>query len=143
MPNITVFLDEETYRRARIWAADRDTSVSAIVKCILVTLPARASSPQNRTPRTPLPPELVRPEPQSANLTTPPSSLPSQNPPATTPTAATVSSETSTPPAPAAKVTHIPAWGLTVLRAVLEHRHPTPRGQNRVRFDRETVNPPV
>jgi hypothetical protein len=44
MPNITVFLDEETYRRARIWAADRGTSVSAVVKCILVTLPTRASA---------------------------------------------------------------------------------------------------
>lgn len=32
MKNITVSLDEETYRRARIIAAQRDTSVSALVK---------------------------------------------------------------------------------------------------------------
>ncbi|HUH64245.1 MAG TPA: hypothetical protein VLZ50_14660 [Terracidiphilus sp.] len=48
MRNITVSIDEETYRRARIWAAERGTSVSAMVKCILVTLPSRASA---RKPR--------------------------------------------------------------------------------------------
>jgi uncharacterized protein YdaU (DUF1376 family) len=30
--NITVSLDDDTYRRARIIAAERDTSVSALVK---------------------------------------------------------------------------------------------------------------
>jgi hypothetical protein len=33
--NITVALDDETYRRARMIAAQRDTSVSALVKCFL------------------------------------------------------------------------------------------------------------
>jgi hypothetical protein len=50
MKNITVSVDDETYRRARLWAAERDTSVSAIVKCILVTLPARTHSKPS-TPR--------------------------------------------------------------------------------------------
>jgi uncharacterized protein YdaU (DUF1376 family) len=31
MKNITVTVDDETYRRARIMAAERDTSVSALV----------------------------------------------------------------------------------------------------------------
>ena len=35
MKNITVSLDEETYRRARVVAAQRDTSVSALVKQFL------------------------------------------------------------------------------------------------------------
>lgn len=32
MKNITVSVDDETYRRARIRAAERDTSVSAMVR---------------------------------------------------------------------------------------------------------------
>ena len=38
MRNLTVSLDDETYRRARIIAAERDTSVSALVKRFLVEL---------------------------------------------------------------------------------------------------------
>ena len=38
MKNITVSLDDETYRRARIVAAERDTSVSALVKRFLMEL---------------------------------------------------------------------------------------------------------
>jgi hypothetical protein len=38
MKNITVSLDEETYRRARMIAAQRDTSVSALVRRFLVDL---------------------------------------------------------------------------------------------------------
>jgi uncharacterized protein YdaU (DUF1376 family) len=38
MKNITVSLDDETYRRARMIAAQRDTSVSALVKGFLVEL---------------------------------------------------------------------------------------------------------
>ena len=38
MRNITVSLDDETYRRARIIAAERDTSVSALVKRFLLDL---------------------------------------------------------------------------------------------------------
>jgi hypothetical protein len=36
--NITVSIDEETYRRARIKAAEQDTSVSALVKRFLAEL---------------------------------------------------------------------------------------------------------
>jgi plasmid stability protein len=38
MKNLTVSLDDETYRRARIIAAQRDTSVSALVKQFLTEL---------------------------------------------------------------------------------------------------------
>jgi plasmid stability protein len=38
--NITVSVDDETYRRARIAAAARDTSVSALVRDYLAALPA-------------------------------------------------------------------------------------------------------
>ena len=38
MKNITVSVDDETYRRARIRAAELDTSVSALVKRYLTEL---------------------------------------------------------------------------------------------------------
>lgn len=38
MKNITVSLDDDTYRRARMRAAERDTSVSALVRQFLVEL---------------------------------------------------------------------------------------------------------
>ena len=38
MKNITVSLDDDTYRRARMIAAQRDTSVSALVKGFLLDL---------------------------------------------------------------------------------------------------------
>jgi phage shock protein A len=38
MKKITVTVDDETYRRARIKAAERDTSVSALVKRFLTEL---------------------------------------------------------------------------------------------------------
>jgi hypothetical protein len=41
--NITVTVDDETYRRARIKAAERDTSVSALVKRFLTELAAGES----------------------------------------------------------------------------------------------------
>lgn len=43
MKNITVSLDDETYRRARMIAAERDTSVSALVKEFLLGLAAGES----------------------------------------------------------------------------------------------------
>jgi hypothetical protein len=43
MKNITVSIDDETYRRARIKAAERDTSVSALVKHFLAGLAAGES----------------------------------------------------------------------------------------------------
>jgi len=41
--NITVSVDDETYRRARVKAAERDTSVSALVKRFLTELAAEES----------------------------------------------------------------------------------------------------
>jgi len=38
MRNITVSVDDDTYKRARIAAAERDTSVSALVKAYLEQL---------------------------------------------------------------------------------------------------------
>lgn len=46
MKNITIALDDETYRKARIAAAQRDASVSALVKKYLLDLSAEA--PQTR-----------------------------------------------------------------------------------------------
>ena len=40
MKNITVSLDDDIYRRARMVAAERDTSISALVKGFLVSLGA-------------------------------------------------------------------------------------------------------
>jgi plasmid stability protein len=41
--NITVSLDDETYRRARVKAAEQDTSVSALVRSFLTDLAAGES----------------------------------------------------------------------------------------------------
>jgi len=43
MKNITVSLDDDTYRRARTIAAQRDTSVSALVKQFLLDLASSES----------------------------------------------------------------------------------------------------
>jgi hypothetical protein len=43
MKNITVSVDDETYRRARIRAAELDTSVSALVRDYLAKLAQRES----------------------------------------------------------------------------------------------------
>jgi phage shock protein A len=50
MKNITVTVDDETYRRARMKAAERDTSVSALVKHFLSEL-ARNESDAERLKR--------------------------------------------------------------------------------------------
>ena len=41
--NITVSVDDDTYRRARVKAAERDTSVSALVKRFLADLASEES----------------------------------------------------------------------------------------------------
>jgi hypothetical protein len=38
MRNITVTVTDETYRLARVWAAERDTSISAVVEYLLRTM---------------------------------------------------------------------------------------------------------
>ena len=50
MKNITVSIDDETYRRARIRAAEQDTSVSALVKRFLTEL-ASGESDRERLKR--------------------------------------------------------------------------------------------
>ncbi|MEX1119539.1 MAG: DUF6364 family protein [Terrimicrobiaceae bacterium] len=47
MKNITIALDDEIYRKARIVAAQRDASVSALVKKFLITLCAEAAPPRD------------------------------------------------------------------------------------------------
>ena len=48
MKNITVSLPDEAYRRARVKAAERDTSVSALVREFLVSLSAEESDVARR-----------------------------------------------------------------------------------------------
>lgn len=50
MKNITVSIDDETYRRARMKAAEQDTSVSALVKRFLAEL-AQGESDAERLKR--------------------------------------------------------------------------------------------
>ena len=51
MKNITVSIDEETYRMARVTAAERGTSVSAMVREYLRGLTKAGSIPSKRTLR--------------------------------------------------------------------------------------------
>jgi hypothetical protein len=39
MKNITVSVNDTAYRNARVWAAKRDTSISAVVTYLLENLP--------------------------------------------------------------------------------------------------------
>ena len=48
MKNITVSLDNEVYRRARIKAAELDTSVSALVKKYLIDLAGQETDYERR-----------------------------------------------------------------------------------------------
>ena len=48
MKNITVSLPDDVYRHARIKAAERDTSVSALVKTFLIELGAEESDFERR-----------------------------------------------------------------------------------------------
>ncbi len=51
MKNITVSVDEQTHRLARIRAAELDTSVSALVRDYLKSLAADRASAMARGPR--------------------------------------------------------------------------------------------
>jgi plasmid stability protein len=48
MKNITVSLDDELYRRARIKAAEKNTSVSALVRGFLVGMATEESETERR-----------------------------------------------------------------------------------------------
>ena len=49
MKNITVSVDEETYRSAKEWATKRGTSVSALVREYLENLPQRSTNLSEKT----------------------------------------------------------------------------------------------
>lgn len=51
MPNITVTVSEETYRRARVRAAELDTSVSAVVARTLDEFAAKGTGAEARRRR--------------------------------------------------------------------------------------------
>jgi hypothetical protein len=60
MKNITVTIPDDSYRRARVWAAQHDTSISAVVRYLLETMPGikRANSAfpaNNSNPVNPVP----------------------------------------------------------------------------------------
>jgi hypothetical protein len=44
MRNITVAIPDDVHLRARVWAAQRDTSLSAVVRYLLETLPGISRS---------------------------------------------------------------------------------------------------
>ena len=46
MNNVTVTLDDELYRRTRIFAAEADTTVTAVVRDFLVTLQGESAKQQ-------------------------------------------------------------------------------------------------
>lgn len=48
MRNITVAVDDETYKRARIAAAERDTSISSMVKAYLTQVAAGETDTERR-----------------------------------------------------------------------------------------------
>ena len=61
MKNITVTVNDTAYRQARVWAAKRDTSVSAVVTYLLQNLPGlpvakRAFPLENPAPPAPAAP---------------------------------------------------------------------------------------
>ncbi len=54
MKNITISIDDETYRNARIWAALHNTSVSAVVRDLLERLRgARRTTPSSPSAHAP------------------------------------------------------------------------------------------
>ncbi len=65
--NITVTVSSEAYRQARVWAAQRDTSVSAVVEYLIETLPRipRAARAFPLPPLSAAPP--IPPNPPAAN----------------------------------------------------------------------------
>jgi hypothetical protein len=65
--NITVTVSTEAYRQARIWAAQHDTSISAVVEYLIQTLPGipRAARAFPQSPQSAAPP--VPPKPPAAN----------------------------------------------------------------------------
>ena len=65
--NITVTVSTEAYRQARIWAAQPDTSVSAVAEYLIQTLPgiSRAARAFPQLPLSVAPP--IPPKPAATN----------------------------------------------------------------------------
>jgi hypothetical protein len=92
MPNITVTVSEEAYRRARVWAAENDTSISAVVQYCIERLPGlpiaqTAAAATTRRPKVVYPPPTPSPQTEKCGCETvsPPAtesnqSLSAQNP---------------------------------------------------------------
>lgn len=102
MKNITISIDEETYRHARIWADKRGTSISAIVKCILVSLPLRTPAPARQSGKYSLQAVAADPAIRTAAASCPDSPVSKRARPSRK------------------KVTLIPAHGLSILGATLQ-----------------------
>jgi hypothetical protein len=68
MRNITVTVSDQTYRQARIWAAQRDTSVSAVAQYLLQTLPGIARA-ERAFPAAKPASGIAEPASSEANLT--------------------------------------------------------------------------
>jgi hypothetical protein len=71
MRNITVTIPDDAYTQARVWAAQRDTSVSAVVKYLLETLPGRkraclAFPVHNPNPVNTIPEPAAAPAPEAS-----------------------------------------------------------------------------
>ena len=59
MKKITVAVHETTYRQARVWAAEHDASLSAVVAYLLETLPGIPRAfPAPQSPSAPPPTDL-------------------------------------------------------------------------------------
>jgi hypothetical protein len=58
MRNITVAVSDDSYRQARIRAAKKDTSVSAVVQDLLLNLPGLARVARSFTAGMPTPPPV-------------------------------------------------------------------------------------
>jgi hypothetical protein len=87
--NVTIAIDEDLYRRARVWAAERDTTLSTVVSVLLATVPTMARAAQ----RFPLPGQA----PAS------PTPAPARTPPAPQPPSAAASAPPPPTPSPRAK----------------------------------------
>jgi hypothetical protein len=66
MRNITVSVNDESYRTARVWAAERDVSLSAIVAYLIEHLPERNDAAR----QFPVPPASAQPANSAASNAT-------------------------------------------------------------------------
>ncbi|MGB6692409.1 MAG: hypothetical protein WBE76_31595 [Terracidiphilus sp.] len=110
MRNITVIVEDEVYTRARVWAAEHNTSVSAVVQYMLSTLPTDwrtrnflyllARHPEVRKPiapfRTPEPPA-----PSPTSEAGPEPSFPETSEPGTATSEPSIAANAPLPPSPA------------------------------------------